>query len=142
MARYILDTDHLSLVQRNGKEGQQILAKIATLPNPNIAVTIITYEEQVRGRLLYLAKAKSIEQQAIAYGRLQQLIFDYQSIAIIPFTETAIRQYQHLRKQDPRLGKMDLKIAAIALTYNAILLTRNQSDFSQIVELQSEDWSY
>ncbi len=73
---------------------------------------------------------------------MQQLIFDYQSIAIIPFTETAIRQDRHLRKQDPRLGKMDLKIAAIALTYNAILLTRNQSDFSQIVELQSEDWSY
>ena len=28
----------------------------------------------------------------------------------------------------------------IALTNNAILLTRNQSNFGQIVELQIEDW--
>jgi hypothetical protein len=29
----------------------------------------------------------------------------------------------------------------IALTYNAILLTRNESDFRQIVELRIEDWA-
>jgi tRNA(fMet)-specific endonuclease VapC len=37
---------------------------------------------------------------------------------------------------------MDLKIAAITLTNEkAILLTRNESDFRQISELQIEDWS-
>jgi hypothetical protein len=29
----------------------------------------------------------------------------------------------------------------IALIHNAILLTRNESDFRQIVELQIEDWA-
>jgi predicted nucleic acid-binding protein len=29
----------------------------------------------------------------------------------------------------------------IALTHNAILLTHNQSDFEQIVELRIEDWT-
>jgi tRNA(fMet)-specific endonuclease VapC len=37
---------------------------------------------------------------------------------------------------------MDLKIGAIALTYPAILLTRNQRDFQQIPDLQIEDWTY
>jgi hypothetical protein len=53
---YILDTDHLSFIQRNGKEGKKILARLAILDNPEVAVTVITYEEQVRGRLSFLSK--------------------------------------------------------------------------------------
>ena len=141
MTKYILDTDHLSLIQRKGIEGQLILAKISTLDNPEIAVTVITYEEQIRGRLLYLAKAKSIEQQVKAYSGLQQLITDYRSIPIIPFDRTAVLEYQRLRRQYSRLGKMDLKIAAITLTNDAVLVTRNEGDFAQIAELKWENWS-
>lgn len=138
---YILDTDHISFIQRNGKEGKNILARLATLDNPEVAVTIITYEEQVRGRLLFLSKAKTVEQQVYAYQGLEQLVLDYQSIAIVPFNRIAVLEYQRLRKSYPRLGNMDLKIAAITLTNKAILLTRNVSDFRQIRELQVEDWS-
>ncbi len=138
---YIFDTDHLSFIQWNGKEGKNILARLATLDNPEVAVTIITYEEQVRGRLLFLSKAKTIEQQVSAYQGLEQLVLDYQSIVILPFNRIAVLEYQRLRKSYPRLGNMDLKIAAITLTNKAILLTRNGSDFRPIEELQVEDWS-
>ena len=138
---YIFDTDHLSFIQRNGQEGKKILAKLATLQDPEVAVTVITYEEQIRGRLSFLSKAKTVDEQNLAYQGLQQLALDYQSIAIIPFSREAILEYQRLRKVYPRLENMDLKIAAIALTNTAILITRNKSDFGQITELSIEDWS-
>lgn len=138
---YILDTDHLSLIQRNGQEGKHILAKLTALEALEVAVTVITYEEQVRGRLGVLSKAKALDEQVLAYQGLQQLVSNYQSIVVVPFSRIAALEHQRLRKAYPRLGNMDLKIAAIALTNNATLLTRNESDFGQIVELQTEDWT-
>jgi tRNA(fMet)-specific endonuclease VapC len=138
---YILDTDHLSLIQRNGEEGKRIIARLAAIDNPQVAVTVITYEEQVKGRLSVLARAKTLDEQVFAYQGLQQVAIDYLKIAILPFSYAAALEHQRLRKAYPRLGNMDLKIAAISLTNNALLLTRNKSDFGQIVELTSEDWS-
>jgi tRNA(fMet)-specific endonuclease VapC len=138
---YILDTDHLSLIQRNGQEGKRILKRLDACTSTEVAVTIITYEEQIRGRLNVLSRAKNIDEQVLAYQGLQQLGMDYRSITIIPFSHAAALEHQRLRKAYPRLGNMDLKITAIALTNNAIILTRNMSDFGQILELRAEDWS-
>jgi tRNA(fMet)-specific endonuclease VapC len=138
---YILDTDHLSLIQRNAIEGKRILAMLASVEEAEVAVTVITYEEQVKGRLAVLSRAKTLDEQVFAYQGLQKLAMDYSSIVIVPFSRTAAIEHQRLRKANPRMGNMDLKIAAIALINNAILLTRNESDFRQIVELQIEDWS-
>ena len=138
---YILDTDHLSLVQRNGQEGKRILARLAAIEEVEVAVTVITYEEQVRGRLSVLSRAKTLDEQIFAYQGLQQLSIDYRSILMVPFNRTAALKHQCLRKVHPRLGNMDLKIAAISLVNNATLLTRNVSDFKKITELNVEDWS-
>ena len=51
------------------------------------------------------------------------------------FDERAGQMFQKLRKNYPRLGSMDLKIAAITITNNAVLLTRNLSDFGQIEQI-------
>jgi tRNA(fMet)-specific endonuclease VapC len=138
---YILDTDHLSLIQRNGLEGKRILKRLAAIEKAEVAVTVVTYEEQVRGRLNVLSRAKTLDEQVLAYQGLQQLVKDYRSIGILPFSQIAALEHQRLRKAYPRLGNMDLKIAAISLANRATLLTRNVSDFGQIGELQTEDWS-
>ncbi len=138
---YILDTDHLSFIQRNSQEGKRILTRLATIKDVQVAVTVITYEEQLRGRLNVISRAKTVDEQILAYQGLQQLATDYRSIVIIPFSSTAAIEHQRLRKAYPRLGNMDLKIAAISLTNNATLLTRNTSDFGQIGALRIEDWS-
>lgn len=95
----------------------------------------------MRGRLNFLSKAKTLDEQILAYQGIQQRTLDYQSIVIIPFDRAAALEHQRLRKAYPRLGNMDLKIAAITLINDATLLTRNKSDFGQVVELPIEDWS-
>lgn len=48
---YILDTDHLTILQRGGQLAQQLKYKLADLDPNQVFTTIITYEEQTRGWL-------------------------------------------------------------------------------------------
>mgnify|MGYP003466234634 CR=1 FL=1 len=54
---------------------------------------------------------------------------------------TSAKEFERIRRLYPRLGTMDLKIAAISMTNNATLLTRNKSDFERIEGLIFEDWT-
>jgi tRNA(fMet)-specific endonuclease VapC len=138
---YLLDTDHLSLLQRQGNSAQPLMRRLQLNNRSEIAATVISYEEQTRGWMKYFAQAKNLEQQVIAYQRLQQHAINYCNIVLVPFDTRSAEQFQQLRKQYPRLDTMDLKIAAIVLTHSATLLTRNQKDFGQIQGLKIEDWS-
>jgi tRNA(fMet)-specific endonuclease VapC len=137
---YLLDTDHISLIQRGTAAGKAVLLR-SNRTNQPLATTVVTYEEQMRGWLDMLARATKFDAQVQAYRFLHQHAINYQGITIIPFDAIAIEEYHRLRKVYPRLGKMDLKIAAIAITQRARLLTRNQRDFGQISNLSSEDWT-
>jgi tRNA(fMet)-specific endonuclease VapC len=86
---YILDTDHLSLIRRNGIEGQRILVRLSSISNNDVATTIVTYEEQVRGRFAVLGRAKTLDEVVLAYDGLRQLALDYQSISILAFDAEA-----------------------------------------------------
>jgi tRNA(fMet)-specific endonuclease VapC len=52
-----------------------------------------------------------------------------------------VQTFQRLRKTYPRLGAMDLKIAAIGLETQSIVLTRNRRDFGKLEGLVIEDWT-
>ncbi len=74
---YLLDTDHILLIQRGGAEGQRILAKLARFRPNEIGVTVITYEEQIKGWLKALSAAKRPEETAFAYLGLKQTARDF-----------------------------------------------------------------
>jgi tRNA(fMet)-specific endonuclease VapC len=138
---YVLDTDHLSLLQRRSPEGKILLQRLQA-NQVAFSATVISYEEQTRGWMGHLAKAKNTTEQVIAYDRLRQHAVNYCNIPLLGFDESAIQTNQQLRKRYPRLGAMDLKIAAIVLTQDvATLLTRNTRDFGQIEGLSIDDWS-
>jgi tRNA(fMet)-specific endonuclease VapC len=138
---YILDTDHLSILDRGGAASQRLLQRLATENSAQVAATIISYEEQTRGWLSYVAKNQALARQVEAYSQLKRQLINYCAIPILEFDAQAAQEFQRLRKSYPRLGTMDLKIASISLANQAILLTRNLSDFEQISGLHAEDWT-
>lgn len=137
---FVLDTDHMSLLQRGGAEGQRIRRRLRSIPPDDVAITVISYEEQTRGWFARLARAATPERQVFDYGEVK-LLRDYCSIAVLDFDNDAVAEFRRLRATKTRVGTMDLKIAAVVLANNAILLTRNMTDFGKVPGLQAEDWS-
>lgn len=106
-----------------------------------MATTIISYEEQVRGWLSRIAQAPDLARQRAAYRELKRQLLNYCAIAVVDFDERASQEFERLRRSSLRMGTMDLKIAAIAIAIDAVLLTRNLRDFRKVPGLQIEDWS-
>ena len=138
MNLYVLDTDHLTLLRRGD---EKVVARVAIIPASNIATTIISIEEQLRGWFTQIRKARDVDHLVRAYGGLLDVIQMAVRVPVLPFSRAAAERYAELRKTSRRVGKQDLAIAAVALEAGAMLVTRNRHDFEQIPNLRTEDWS-
>lgn len=138
---YLLDSDHLTLLERGTQEGLRLKIRLAALPPDDKATTIITYEEQTRGRLAFVSQAKTSAQQVEAYNRLHGHVRFFRLIPIVGFDEKAATEFARLQTLRLRAGTLDLKIAAIALANNAVLLSRNLQHFAPVPGLTVEDWT-
>lgn len=106
-----------------------------------IAVTIISFEEQVRGRLARVRAARNLIEEVERYTKLQETLTYFMQITVLPFDAVAAVRFQSLQQQRLRAGTQDLRIAAIALANNCTVVTRNRRDFEPIPRLRIEDWS-
>jgi tRNA(fMet)-specific endonuclease VapC len=138
MALYILDTDHLTLLQRS--DAKVSLRYLATSPS-DIAASVISYEEQVRGRSAQVRQAKTADGKEATYARLYQMQRFYCGLRLLEFSAEAASIYEALRQAHRRSDRMDLQIAATALSLNAILVTRNTQDFDSIANLRLDNWA-
>lgn len=138
MAFYVLDTDHLSLLQRGNKS---IHNRLLLLAPTEIAITVVSLEEQLRGWLAVLHKASNSEQRIKAYAWLKEITQTFSGLNILDYNKQADQLFEQFRKEKLRIGTQDLRIACIVLVNNMVLITRNQRDFSQISGLQTQDWS-
>jgi tRNA(fMet)-specific endonuclease VapC len=140
MSQYILDTDCVTLFQHSHPE---IAKRAKTVGDSNIFITTVTLQEQLQGRLAVInnASSKAPDRLAIAHENLRITLIYYCNVNLLPFDDAAYSRYQNLRQQKIRIGTNDLRIAAIALTHQAILVTRNQKDFNKVPNLCIEDWT-
>ena len=56
----VLDTDHMSLLESAGERAAILRNRLATIDPKTVATTIITYEEQMRGWMAYVARANTL----------------------------------------------------------------------------------
>lgn len=139
MKLYVLDTDIAGFVQH---EHATVLSRINALPNTDtLATTIITFGEDLSGWLPACRRAKDGTARSQAYTRLQDGLEFYREVICLPFDSTAATIFDQLRSQHRRIGTNDLTIAAITISVNGILVTRNVVDFERIPALRIEDWT-
>jgi tRNA(fMet)-specific endonuclease VapC len=72
---------------------------------------------------------------------LTRVLQDFTEALVVPFDAVAAAVFEELVAQRVRVGTMDLRIAAIALSRRMVIVTRNTSDFRKVPGLQIEDWT-
>jgi tRNA(fMet)-specific endonuclease VapC len=100
------------LERQTGDAFLRLVAKLDEFPSDEIVTTIITYEEQMRGWMSYLAKMRSIYEQVFAYETLKPYFDYFKTLTIIEFDQNAAEIYKNLKSTKIRIGSMDLKIAS------------------------------
>jgi tRNA(fMet)-specific endonuclease VapC len=135
---YILDSDQLSLYQRGHEAIREHLLAISP---DQIGITVITVEELLRGRLAQIRQAAKPPARLSAYYWLRETLDFLCDFAVLEYGAQAEAYFELLQAQKIRIGTQDLRIAAIALSLEATLVTRNRKDFSQVPGLKMTDWS-
>jgi tRNA(fMet)-specific endonuclease VapC len=136
--RYILDTDTVTY-QQLGRE--LVLRHLSQTPSDEIATTVVTMYEQLRGRLAAVNRQQTALQLQRAFHHLRATQLYYCQVPVLLFDESAQAHYEDLLKQKIRIGTQDLRIAAIALSERAVLVTSNQRHFGEVPGLRLEDWN-
>jgi tRNA(fMet)-specific endonuclease VapC len=135
----VLDTDHFSEWERVSAAGSRLRVRLETA-KPDLALSIVTVEEQLRGWPAEISRHHDPHRQITPYAKLRRQVEVFADWMVLPWDADSAGLFLDLRRQGVRLGSMDLKIACIALAHDATLLTRNARDFAQVPGLRFENW--
>ena len=139
MRRYLLDTDHVSLILRGD---DRLYGRV--LNESGVCTTVITFQEVFNGWMTRINQAKAGEDFVELYTRLSRSIEYFKQTEILNFDREADFEFRSLLQQNPPLRKArlqrDMRIAAIAIAQDATVITRNHKDFSQVPRLKLMDW--
>jgi tRNA(fMet)-specific endonuclease VapC len=138
----LLDTDHFSvLTDARDARHSQLAMRLSDVDEP-VAIPVVAVEEQLRAWLAQIHRVGDVRRQVQPYSRLIRLIDVLAEWEITPWSEVAADEFARLRSTRVRIGTQDLKIAALALANDALLLSANLRDFDQVPGLRVEDWLY
>ena len=140
--KYLLDTDHISFLQRrSGTEFARLTLQMSQYSPDDFALSIVSLHEQVLGAHNFINRARTNTDMMRGYALLLEILEGFALAPVLPFDSAAIAAFDEIREQRIRVSTMDLRIAAIAVSRGLILLTRNASDFSRVPGLVTEDWT-
>lgn len=139
---FLLDTDHIGFLQiGQGEECNRLRSRMAAYARDDFYFPIVSFHEQVVGWNNYVNRANDAQGIVRAYRMFQRVLADFAKHQVAPFDEFAAAQFEALRRERIRIGTMDLRISAIALAQDYVVLTRNTVDFGKVPGLRVEDWT-
>jgi tRNA(fMet)-specific endonuclease VapC len=138
MPTYLLDTDTLSLFQR---DHPRVLLQVAAHAVDLLAICTVTVEEQISGWSSLARSARTPQQHEFASQFLAELVPTWNRFTVLPMTVAALAVFDQLVRSKLNVKRNDLRIAAIALDLGATIATRNARDFGRVPGLVIEDWS-
>ncbi|WP_309716576.1 type II toxin-antitoxin system VapC family toxin [Armatimonas sp.] len=141
MSVYLLDTDTVSLLFRSSSDETPLYRRFLQTVATDRAISTVTIEEMMRGALAVIRAEEMKAKGTQGYQRLAQLVPFLATFRIAPFTDATQEIYRAMPASLRRLGSGDCKIAATALHYNLIVVTRNLRHFQQIPGVVCEDWT-
>jgi tRNA(fMet)-specific endonuclease VapC len=138
MSLFVLDTDMLSHLQRGHP---RVAARCAARRPEELAITVISLEEQLSGWYNLMRQTKEPDDLVVAYQSLIDSVKFLARLTILPLTLPAIARFQQLVALRLNVGRMDLRIASIVLEHQGVCVTRNVRDFARVPGLVLEDWT-
>jgi tRNA(fMet)-specific endonuclease VapC len=140
--KYLLDTDHISFLQRrSGSEFNCLITRMGHYSPADFALSIVSFHEQTLGAHNFINRAQTNTGVVRGYALLMEIIQGFATAPVLPFDNGAITVFAGLRRQGIRVSTMDLRIASIAISHSLILLTRNAGDFNKVPGLTIENWT-
>lgn len=137
----LLDTDHVSVLKMPESDRRnRLVGRMASRPDETFCIPVVVTEETMRGWLSALAKEKSAKRQVFAYRELGDMFRFFSKYVITPFDDPAADRFDALKAAKVLIGTRDLKIAAITLVNDTLLLTANKRDFELVPGLRFENW--
>jgi tRNA(fMet)-specific endonuclease VapC len=142
MNLWMLDTDHISLYLRGHP---RVIEKVEQ-NRSQVTMSIISFQEVMNGWTGALNQSDNTRDGLIhKYHQLWLASELFKSLPILEFDTVAYDEWINLLQQNPALQKkrlkQDIRIASIALSQGATIVTRNQRDFELVPGLAIEDWS-
>jgi tRNA(fMet)-specific endonuclease VapC len=141
MTLYILDTDHISLFLGNHPSVRDRVLQTKA----ECSITVISIQEIFNGWVGQLNRVENEAYKIEIYQRLHLTTQFFQQMPVLNYDRAASVQYQQIIKANTILAKRrlekDMRIAGIALANEATIVTRNQRDFEQVLDLKIEDRS-
>ncbi len=136
----LIDTDHLTVLRFRGSERARRLAQRLdeAAAGELIGTTVVNVEETMKGWLASIAKERSPLRQVAPYRELAELFSFFGALAVVLFDDAAAERFATYSRI--KIGAGDRKIAAIAVTQSALLLTANRRHFELIPGLRFENW--
>jgi tRNA(fMet)-specific endonuclease VapC len=138
----ILDTEAMTVwVDPRQTDRDRLKQRLARPDATPWATTVVCLQEQMSGWFGTINRARKAEEILDGYAHLLNAFDVYRTVTVLPFDAAAQARFEDFRRQKLRVSTMDLRIASVALVYNATLLTRNIRDFRRVPGLAVEDWA-